>query len=471
VSLRTRLVLAAAYLLAAVVVALEVPLALNVDRRADSEFQSGVLGNAAILAARSADLVAEANTPVPTRQRTLARLRMLVAESTRTASERILVTDVDGRVLADSDRLAASGTLYATAERAEFGVALFQGRIDFRRRQSESLGEELLLVTVPVVDRQRVVGAIRVSAPTGDVEESVRESWLRPALIGLAVIVAGLGLAWVLAGSLARPLERLRTAASALGRGHLEARAPDDGPTEVRAVAGTFNEMARTLAANLSAQRDFLANASHQLRTPLTGLKLRLEALEEEDGPVGSQAAKATAELDRLSALVDDLLELARASSVDTTGRAVDLSSAAREAVLRWNEPAEKAEKLLRLARADAAPVWADSADLAHILDNLIENTIRYGPPGSEVAVAAVAEDSHGKLVVTDDGPGIDAPDRARIFERFYRGAGGRQAGPGTGLGLAIVAELAGRWGGEVRLLEGPGTRVETSFPLSPTVS
>jgi two-component system, OmpR family, sensor kinase len=289
VSLRTRLVLAAAYLLTAVVVSLEVPLALNVDRRADSEFQSGVLGNAAILAARSADLVAGADTATAARRRTPARLRTLVAGSTRTESERIVVTDVDGEVLVDSERLAVPGTPYATAERPEFAVALFQGRIDFRRRRSESLGEALLLVTVPVVDRQRVVGAIRVSAPTGAVEESVRESWLRLGLIGLVVIVAGLGLAWILAGSLARPLERLRTAASALGRGDLDARAPDEGPRELRAVADTFNEMARTLTANLSAQRDFLANASHQLRTPLTGLKLRLEALEAEPEPVGGQ--------------------------------------------------------------------------------------------------------------------------------------------------------------------------------------
>jgi two-component system, OmpR family, sensor kinase len=471
VSFRTRLVLAAAYLLAAVVVALEVPLALNVDRRADSEFQSGVLGNAAILAARSSDLVANANTSAANRERTLARLRALVEDTTTSADERIVVADVRGRVLADSDRLAAPGTLYATAERPEFGVALFAGRIDFRRRSSESLGEELLLVTVPVVDRQRVVGAIRVSAATGTVEASVRESWLRLALIGLAVIAAGLGLAWILAGSLARPLERLRAAASALGRGDLDARAPAEGPTELRAVARTFNDMARALAANLSAQRDFLANASHQLRTPLTGLKLRLEALQEEKGPVAEQAAKAAAEVDRLSALVSDLLELARASSVESTGRTVDLAGAAREAVLRWAEPAERAGKAVRLARADGASVWADSADLAHVLDNLIENSLRYCPPGTGVAVEAVAENSRGKLVVADDGPGIPAEEQARVFERFYRGARGRQAGAGTGLGLAIVAELAGRWDGQVRLLDGPGTRVEACFPLSPTDS
>jgi signal transduction histidine kinase len=445
------------------VVALEVPLALNVERRAASEFQSAVLGNAAILAARSSDLVAAADAT------SVRRLERLVGETAQTGSERILVTDARGRVLVDSGTAAARGAPYATADRPEFGVALFQGRIDVRRRFSDTLDEELLLVTVPVVDNQRVVGAIRVSAPTGAVQASVHRSWLRLALIGLAVFTAGLVLAWFLANSFARSLEGVRDAASALGRGDLGARAPAEGPKELRAVAGAFNNMASTLVANLAAQRDFLANASHQLRTPLTGLKLRLEALREQGGETGAQAAKAEAELDRLSELVDGLLELARASSVDSTGRTVDLSEAARAAVQRWTEPADRSGKRLRLAGEEPAAVWGDSADLAHILDNLIENALRYCPPGTEVAVETSSDNGRATLRVYDDGPGIPPEDRARVFERFYRGTNGRRAGPGTGLGLAIVAELARRWGGEVRLLDGPGTRVETSFPASPT--
>ena len=468
-SFRTRLVLAAAYLLTAVVAALEIPLALNVERRAAFEFQSTVLGNAAILGARSADLVESAGSAGAARERTLRRLDTLVGETSRLAGERIVVTDVRGRVLADAASLAAPGTAYATPERPEFAASLSQGRIDFRRRFSESLGEELLLVTVPVVDEGRVVGAIRVSAPMGSVDARVRRSWTRLALIGLAVIAAGLALAWLLAGTLARPLERLGHAAAALGRGELDARAPTEGPKELRAVARSFNEMARTLATNLAAQRDFFANASHQLRTPLTGLKLRLEALGEEDGRAGEQARKADAEADRLSALVDDLLELARASSLDATGRTVDLAGAAREAVGRWTDVAERDGKHLRLAHDERAPVFADPTDVAHILDNLIENALRYSPSGAEVAVASARADGHALLTVSDTGPGIPPGDRDRIFERFYRGANGRAAGSGTGLGLAIVAELVRRWSGDVRLVDGRGTTVEARFPVAPT--
>ena len=461
-SFRARLVLAAAYLLAVVVVALEVPLALNIQGRADAEFQSSVFGSAAVLAARVSDAVAAGNA---------RGVGGIVSGAERRADERIVVVDGEGRVLADSEGSAERGALYATAERPELGTALFEGRVDFRRRHSDTLGEELLLVTVPVVDRGRVVGAVRMSTPTGAVSSSVRGSWLRLALIGLGVILAGLALAWFLASSLARPLQRLGRAAADLGRGDLDARAPVEGPTEIRALAQTFNRMALALSANLRSQRDFLANASHQLRTPLTGLKLRLEALRNEDGQAAEQAAKAEAELDRLSALVDDLLELARASSQEPTAVSVDLAEVARQAVARWDDPARQAGKRVRLGREASAPVWASATDLGHLVDNLVENALRYGPPGTEVTIEAGRDNGRARLVVGDTGPGIPLEDRPRVFDRFYRGSTGRKAGPGTGLGLAIVAELAQRWGGEARLLDGAGTRIEASFPPAPTDS
>jgi two-component system, OmpR family, sensor kinase len=467
VSFRARLVLAAAYLLTAVVLALEIPLALNVDRRATSEFQSGVLGNAAILAARVADLVAASNgrTAVP---RPSAALERIVAGTPRADGERILVVDEGGRLLADTAGRADVGTVYATGERPELVEALL-GRIDTRRRFSETLGEELLLVTVPVVDQAQVVGGVRVAASTAAVDASVRRSWLRLALIGVAVIAAGLALAWFLAGTVARPVRRLVAAADRLGHGDLDARASEGGPRELDTLARAFNRMAETLTANVAAQRDFVANASHQLRTPLTGLKLRLEAIRSEGGEAAEQAAKADLEVDRLGALVDDLLDLASASSSDPDGRSVDLGEQAARAVERWRTPAEQAGQTLRLEATAAAGVWADPADVAHILDNLIENAVRYSPAGSDIVVTASSGQAGPYLSVSDNGPGIPPADRDRVFDRFYRGANGRRSGPGTGLGLAIVAELVERWNGRVRLVEGPETRIEASFP-PPTV-
>jgi signal transduction histidine kinase len=462
VSFRARLVLAAAYLVTGVVLALEIPLALNVERRADADFQAAVLGRAAILSARVSDLVATASgrprQPLP------ARLETLVDESATSAGERIVVTDARGRVVADSSGEAPRGELYATPERPEFAAALFQGRVDYRRRFSDTVGAELLLVTVPVVDQDRVVGAVRVSASRASVAASVRRSWLRLAFIGLAVVAASLVLAWILAGSLARPLARLRQTAARLGSGDLDARAAPEGPKELSAVAASFNRMADALASNLRAQRDFVANASHQLRTPLTGVKLRLEAIRAEGGSAARNAEKAEAEVDRLEALVEDLLELARASTVSATGTTVDLASVAGEAVERWKEPAAEAGQTVQLGQVEPARVFADPGDLAHVLDNLIENALRYCPPGTRITIETSTPDTRASLSVADDGPGISAPERERVFERFYRGSNGRRSGPGTGLGLAIVSELVERWGGEVRLLEGPGTRVDAVF-------
>ncbi len=453
-SFRARLVLAAAYLLAVVVIALAVPLALSVDRRATSELESDLVADATVLSGRVGDLV---------RLDATNQLEAVVADATVGTGARTVVVDGEGLLLADTGGTAA-GTQFASPERPELGAAL-EGSVDVRKRHSDTLGDDLLLVTVPVTDRGDVIGALRVSAPLGEVESSVQSSWLALALIGVAVVAAGLVLAWILAGSMARPVEKLRAAAGRLGRGDLDARVEPEGPQEIDELGRSFNRMAGELSANLAAQRDFVANASHQLRTPLTGIKLRLEAIRAEGGNAVEEAAKAEAELDRLSALVDDLLALARAVGDRSPGEVVDLGETVRAAARRWAEPAAESGHDLRVADGEGGWVWAAPGDLAHILDNLLENAIRYSPPGSHIDVELDRNGSRAGFVVSDTGPGIPPEERARVFERFYRGGGGRSAGPGTGLGLAIAAELAERWNGTVELVDGPGTRVRASFP------
>jgi signal transduction histidine kinase len=466
VSFRTRLVLAAAYLVAAVVLALEIPLALSIQRRADSDFQSDVLGRTALLAARISDDVAAVNQDAPGADP--AALSQAVDDAARVLNERIVVTNGRGRVLVDSGGEAAPGSKFATIERPELGVALTEGRVDFRRRFSDTAGEELLLVTIPVVHEGQVIGAVRASASRESVIDRVHRSWLRLAAIGLAVVAGAFVLAWILATTVSRPLSRLRNTAKDLGEGDLDARAPTDGPAELAALGVSFNRMADALGSSMRAQRDFVANASHQLRTPLTGIKLRLEAIRAEGGAAGENAAKAEEELDRLEALVDDLLALAGAATPPPAGVTVDLSSVVEDAIERWQAPAGEAEKTVGAGRVEQALVFAVSGDLAHVVDNLIENALRYTPAGATVTVESQADNGRASLVVADDGPGIPAEERARVFERFYRGSNGRRLGPGTGLGLAIVAELVERWEGEVTLGDGPGTRVQVAFRATP---
>ena len=469
---RARLVLAAAYLLAAVVIALTVPLALNVDRRATSELESDVVADTTVLSGRVAEQVrlstADGVAPA-TAARAADQLTALVEAATVGAGARTVVVDASGAVLADTEG-AAAGSPFATPERPEFGTAI-GGSVDVRQRHSDTLGEELLLVTVPVTDRGDVIGALRVSAPMGEIDESVRSTWLVLGLIGLAVVAAGLVLAWILAGSIARPVEKLRAAAGRLGRGDLDARVEPEGPQEIDELGRSFNRMAGELSSNLAAQRDFVANASHQLRTPLTGIKLRLEAIRAEGGAAAEQAAKAEVELDRLSGLVDDLLALARAAADQAPGESVDLGEAVRAAGRRWSQPAAEAGHELSVADERGGRIWAAPGDVAHILDNLLENAIRYSPRGSRVAIELETNGSRPAFVVSDTGPGIPAAERTQVFDRFYRGAEGKSAGPGTGLGLAIVGELAERWNGTVELLDGPGTRIRASFPARATDS
>lgn len=471
-SFRARLVLAAAYLLAVVVIALAVPLALSVDRRATSELESDVVADATVLSGRVANLVrvgADGGQTAADRLDATDRLDAVVTEATVGAGARTVVVDLGGEVLADTGG-AAPGTPFATPERPELGVAL-DGSVDVRQRHSDTLGDDLLVVSVPVTDRGDVIGALRVSASMTEVESSVHSSWLALSLIGLAVVAAGLVLAWILAGSMARPVEKLRAAAGRLGRGDLDARVEPEGPQEIDELGRSFNRMAGELSANLAAQRDFVANASHQLRTPLTGIKLRLEAIRAEGGDAAAEAAKAEAELDRLSALVDDLLALARAVGERSPGEIVEVGEALRAAGRRWAEPAAEAGHELHVSDGEGGRIWAAPDDVAHILDNLLENAIRYSPPGTRIEVELDRNGSRTGFVVSDTGPGIPPQERAHVFERFYRGGEGRSAGPGTGLGLAIVAELAERWDGTAELLAGPGARVRASFPPAATES
>jgi signal transduction histidine kinase len=475
VTLRTRLVLAAAYILIVVVAVLEIPLGVTIARRERSEFENGLLLNATLLASRINDDVPPAPNPdqaaTPSEVVDAAAAASVQAlRDAQAAEARIVVVDDLGRVLTDTSGEAALGEDYATEERPEFDVAL-DGQIDRRVRFSDTLGENLLIVTVPVIHDQGSIGAVRSTASLSEVNASVIRTWIGLALIGLAVIAIGLALAWLLATSLARPVRRLEEAAVRLGSGDLEARATPEGPEEVATLARSFNRMAGTLSSNIRAQRDFLANASHQLRTPLTGMKLRLEAIEQEGGFAGEQASKAEAEVDRLSALVDDLLELARASSVEGPAERVDLSELALAAVDRWTGPATSAGKRVVDRTDGPCRVVANATDLGQVLDNLIENSIRYTAEGTEISVETRGERDHATIAVSDDGPGIPAAERDRIFERFYRGTTGIKAGPGTGLGLAVVAELVRRWDGEVRLAEpcnGTGTRLEATFPAAP---
>jgi signal transduction histidine kinase len=456
--------LAATYVLLVVTIGLEVPLAVTVSKRETRNEERNVLTMAALLAARINDDLPTASEN-PNRASDPRRSIAILARITKSHTGLdYLVVDQDGRVIADTSGRLRVGTPVPGTERGVFDRTI-NGLPGGQIEVAEPPGQDRMLVTVPVVHFRAAIGAVQATESLAGVRSRVHRTWFGYAAIGAMAMLVGLAATWVLAGTLVRPVRELEEAAVRLGSGDLEARAEPSGPAEIATLAGSFNQMASTLSANITAQNDFLANASHQLRTPLTGLRLRLEAIQGEGGFAGEQATKAEGEVDRLAELVEDLLVLARASSVESTGVAVDLTTSGRDAVDRWTSTAEAEGK--HLSMLDGAPpsVWADPRDVEHVLDNLIENAIRYTEPGSTVVVGTGSRDGVTFVSVSDDGPGILSEDRDRIFERFYRGSVGRQSGPGTGLGLAIVRELARRWGGDIQLRDGTGTTFEVSFP------
>lgn len=452
-SLRLKLLAAFAYVLVLVLVALEIPLALSLSSRVDNEVRSQAASQAQVVAAAASAQLGER-----------ARLQLVVERAGRDLGARVVVVDKKGRLLADSAGRRLRDESYAS--RPEIAAAL-AGRPRQGTRQSDTLGAELLYTAVPILDQGRTVGAVRVTQSNAAVGERVRRNVLVVVGVGLAALALGLALAWVLAGSLARPLRALARTARRVEEGELDARAEVTGASEQQEVALAFNDMTERLGQVLEAQREFVGNASHQLRTPLTGLRLRLEAagLKSDDPAVRKEIELAEAEVERLTRLLNALLTLARDGERPTLRAPVSLRSASEDAYERWLPRAEASGHVLALDGEGDAFVRAGEEDVAIALDNLIENALVYAPAGTTVTVTW---DEHGRLAVLDEGPGVPPEEQRRVFERFKRGRNDR---PGTGLGLAIVETLARRWGGSasIRSRDEGGTRAEVVLPKAGT--
>jgi len=446
-SLRLRLLASFAYVLVLVLVALEIPLALSLSSRVDAEVRSQASAQAQIVAAAASARLGER-----------ARLGRLVREAGRDLGARVIVVDQRGLLLADS---SGGGSTSSYRNRPEIASAL-AGRPAQGRRHSQTLGEELLYTTVPVLDDGRRVGAVRVTQSVEALGARARRNVLVLVGVGVVALALGLVLAWVLAGSLAGPLRALARTARRVESGELDARAEVEGAGEQREVALAFNDMTERLARSLAAQREFVANASHQLRTPLTGLRLRIEAagLRTSDPALVRELDAAESEIERLTRLLNALLLLAREGDRPELRASTPVREACEAALERWTPRAAQTEHELLLAPGPEVSVRARDEDVAIILDNLLENAFVYAPGGTRVILTW---DEHGSLRVLDEGPGIGPDEERQLFERFRRG---RSEQPGTGLGLAIVETLARRWGGSASLRSRPGGGAQAEVVL-----
>lgn len=335
-------------------------------------------------------------------------------------------------------------------------------------------GTPCAAAVAPITIDNRPGGAVLLSLPASATMQRIHNIWW--ALGGLAggvlLLTAGIGV--VLARSVSRPLGRLTEAVGELGAGDLRARAAvDRGPPQVRELAAEFNHMAARLAELVEAQARFVADASHQLRSPLTALRLRLENLEADanDGARDGIAA-AGQELQRLSRVVDGLLTLSRAGQDEPRKDVVDVEAVISDRCQAWAALAD--EKGIALVgstgprgrfRSPLVP-----GDLDQILDNLLANSFDASPAGATITVS-VETGGRGaaRVHVADQGPGMTDGERLRAFDRFWTGASSN--GGHSGLGLAIVRQLAGRNDATVELLPVTPTGLDAVITLPSVAS
>ena len=381
----------------------------------------------------------------------------------RSPGGRVVVVDKRGVSLLDTG--SAAGRSFAS--RPELASALAGNRAS-GTRHSNTLGTDLIYVAVPIASSGRLHGAVRITYPTSALDARVLRYWALLTAIGGVVLAAATIVGLRFARTLTRPLSELERAAAAVGAGDLTVRAPERGPPEVRALAAEFNQTVARLDSLLHSQQEFVADASHQLRTPLAALRLRLENLERDVTTGGKTDLEAAlGEVARLSRLVDGLLTLARADAAAPAPVSVDLDAIVEERRRAWSVQArthgvELESHLPKGLRAQATP-----GSLEQVLDNLISNALAVSPRSGTITVEGRDRGAAGvELHVFDEGPGMGEADRARAFDRFWRAGPG---GAGTGLGLAIAHRLVSADGGTLELREASGGGLDAVVTLRPS--
>ena len=387
--------------------------------------------------------------------RSQAELRRLVLRLSQRAESRVTLLGVregDGGpepafVIADSEiERSAVVPSYpaAAAALATGGTATAVERIGGQR-----VGETA--VALSAGGRQRWVSVL--SESLGDVDENVALIKRQIVIGGAIALAAALAAGWFAARAHSRRLRRLEDAAEKVADGDFATPIPVDSRDEVGQLATTLNEMRERLARLDGARKEFIANASHELRTPIFSLGGFVELLDEDDpDPVARAEFVRTMreQIERLTKLTKDLLDLSKldADALALSAKPVALADMADRVVREFTPAAERHGSKLSVAHRDEAVAAADPHRVEQILRILIDNALAHTPEGTEITVTAMLQQGEPAITVRDDGPGVDAGVRNQVFERFFTGDDTQ----GSGLGLAIARELARAMSGEIKL-------------------
>ena len=292
---------------------------------------------------------------------------------------------------------------------------------------------------------------------------------------GIVALIVSVLLALLISQSVASPLRRVADAARAIARGQAGTRAPVSGPREVRELAESFNSMASRVEASQKSQRDFVANVSHELKTPLTSIQGFSQALLDGTASGATEVARAARvihdEANRMRRMVDGLLTLARfdAGQVTMARGQVPLGALVQRCVERLAPQAEACGVGLAMEIPEPLVALGDGDQLAQVFTNLLDNAVSHTPSGGRVTIAAsrLAAGGQVEVVVTDTGEGIPPEALPRIFERFYQVDQARHRSRGAGLGLAITREVVEAHGGSITAesVSGLGSRFTVRLP------
>jgi signal transduction histidine kinase len=436
-----RIVLALVALTVTVLVAAVVPLALKAAAHERDAYINDVAATARSLAA-----IAEERLGDHAADPALSQALVLAARE----HDELEVLDKHGNlvIFQGSPRDAWRQLASEAAERGDPTTELTKDRV-------------IAVETVWNDGNSSLLGTVVLERPTDALNRNIANLWLYLIALGGVAMAAAVLIAIYFARWVGRPLARLDSAARQIADGELSVRAgTGDGPPELRRMATTFNMMAGRLETLVHGHRAMLADVSHQLRTPLTALRLRLDLLAADSPPADAdELAGAQEEIARLSKLVDGLLATARAENVTEQLENIDVVVAVTERINAWQPVAYAHGVKLVMdpggAGKDAhrALVAFAAGHLEQILDNLLDNAIdAIGDGGGAVTVSVASTPDSTTLTVADDGPGMTEQERSRAFLRFVTGNVS-----GTGLGLAIVHRLVTSNGGTIQLADTPG--------------
>ena len=346
------------------------------------------------------------------------------------------------------------------------------------RLRSDEGGAPTFTVGVPVIQNGRTDGAVFIQTPAQRIESGLKEMLIKIALLAAGVILLSGVAVFLYIRSLMKPIRALTAAASAVSEGDFSIQVAENrGDRQMREVERTFNTMTRKLQDLEESRREFVANVSHELRSPITSIRGFAEGMADGVIPQEEQPKYLRLVADeskRLSGLVDDLLALSRLEREDAEPEwsVFDINEMLRRAIIRRMEDLER-KRIEASCEPETDPcfVRADRDRIEQVIINLLDNAVKFTPDDGIITLASAVKDNLAEVTVTDSGPAIPPEDRDKIFDRFFTVDRAHTSGKGTGLGLSICKRIMEMHGQTIRLLEtdsGTAFRITLEYAKTP---